>query len=87
MFGWASRGGRMAQPVWEDSGDVLARNLRKTNWTVDLAAHFAKILQIGSSNEQNRVRGVPVPISHRGGCCARDHVIWDTDKGAHLVTR
>ena len=20
MFGWASRGGRMAQPVWEDSG-------------------------------------------------------------------
>ncbi|HIF05620.1 MAG TPA: response regulator [Gemmatimonadetes bacterium] len=27
----------MAQPVWEDSGDVLARNLRKTNWTVDLA--------------------------------------------------
>ena len=33
----ASRGGRMAQPVREDSGDVLARNLRKTNWTVDLA--------------------------------------------------
>ena len=59
MFGWASRGGRMAQPVWEDSGGQMSQS--SNSWGRD--AHLKRSAALLSLDRATlRSSATPPPL-------------------------